>query len=150
MTATREHADWEPRIKLSSNPVKMTDPGRKRVIRYRDADGRPVGDILYCAGEEPQEGPLVSYVGRAELGFHVGIDGVASYEDLLTPVIRDGERVAPSPAVADVRRRAVEQVASLPEELRRLRNPEIYRVVISPQLARLKSDLIRHAPGVLQ
>src|SRR5680860_422694 len=150
LTATREHADWEPRIKLSSNPVKMTDPGRKRVIRYRDADGRPVGDILYCAGEEPQEGPLVSYVGRAELGFHVGIDGVASYEDLLTPVIRDGERVAPSPAVADVRRRAVEQVASLPEELRRLRNPEIYRVVISPQLARLKSDLIRHAPGVLQ
>jgi hypothetical protein len=41
----------------------------------------------------------------------------------------------------------VEQVASLPEESRRLRNPEIYHVGISPELASLKADLIRHAPG---
>ena len=35
--------DWEPRIKLSSNPAKMTDPGRKRVVRYYDGAGRPLG-----------------------------------------------------------------------------------------------------------
>ena len=150
LTGTREHEAWEPRIKLSSNPVKMTDPGRKRVVRYRDAQGRPLGDILYRADEGPQEGPLVSYVSRTELGFQVGMDGVASHEDLLTPVMRDGRRRAPSPQVAEARQRAVEQVASLPEELRRLRNPEIYRVGISPQLAALKSEMIRHSPGVLQ
>ncbi len=150
LTATREREAWEPRIKLSSNPVKMTDPGRKRVIRYRDAQDRPLGDVLYQAGEEPQEGPLVSYVGRTELGFQVGIGGVASFENLLTPVMRDGRRQAPSPPIAEARQRAVEQVASLPEELRRLRNPEIYRVGISPELAALKSELIRHSPGVLQ
>ena len=119
-------------------------------MRYRDAQDRPLGDVLYRAGEEPQEGPLVSYVGRTELGFQVGLDGVASFEDLLTPVMRDGRRQAPSPSIAEARQRAVEQVASLPEELRRLRNPEIYRVGISPELAALKSELIRHSPGVLQ
>lgn len=149
LTAMREHDQWEPRIKLSSNPLKMTDPGRKRVIRYRDADGRPLGDILYRADEEPQKGPLVSYVGRAELGFQVGMEDAVSFDDLLEPVMRDGRRVAPSPALADVRRRAVQQVASLPEELRRLRNPEIYRVGISPELAGLKAELIRNSPGVL-
>lgn len=149
LSAVGEEGAWEPRIKLSSNPAKMTDPGRKRVVRYRDADGRPLGDVLYRADEEPQAGPLVSYVGRTELGFQVGLEGVADAEELLRPVMRDGRRTAPAPALADVRRRAADQVASLPEESRRLRNPEIYHVGLSPDLAALKADLIRHAPGVL-
>lgn len=149
LTAMRERDVWEPRIKLSSNPAKMTDPGRKRVIRYRDVAARPLGDILYRADEESREGPLVSYVGRGELGFQMELSGVASFEELLAPVMRAGRRLAASPALADVRRRAIEQVTSLPEELRRLRNPEIYHVGISSELAGLKAGLIRRSPRVL-
>ncbi|MBU2601642.1 MAG: nicotinate phosphoribosyltransferase [Actinobacteria bacterium] len=147
--APPEVGAWEPRIKLSSNPAKMTDPGRKRVIRYRDFRGRPIGDVLYCADEEPQSGPQISYVGRSDLSFQVALEGAVQAEDLLEPMMREGRRVAPAPSIAEVRSRAREQVASLPEELRRLRNPEIYHVGLSPKLAELKTDLIRHAPGVL-
>lgn len=140
---------WEPRIKLSSNPAKMTDPGRKRVVRYRDSNGHPVGDVLHCADETTQDGPQVSYVGRSDLSFEVGLENVADAEDLLIPMMRDGRRLAPSPPLPETRRLAAEEVASLPEELRRLRNPEIYLVGLSPRLAELKTDLIRHAPGVL-
>jgi nicotinate phosphoribosyltransferase len=150
LSATLEDGVWEPRIKLSSNPAKMTDPGRKRVIRYRDADGKLLGDVLYRADEAPQPGPTVCYVGRTELGFQVGLEDVHDWEDLLVPVMREGRRLAEPPPITDARQRAVEQVASLPEESRRLRNPEIYQVGISPELGTLKSDLIRHAPGVLQ
>ncbi|MHB1345117.1 MAG: nicotinate phosphoribosyltransferase [Thermoleophilia bacterium] len=146
---TGEPGTWEPRIKLSSNPAKMTDPGRKRVVRYRDARGRPVGDVLYCADEEPRRGPQVPYVSRGDLSFQVGLEEVADAEDLLRPVVRGGRRISPSPPLSEVRRRAADEVASLPEELRRLRNPEIYHVGLSPRLAELKADLIRHAPGVL-
>lgn len=147
--APYEGGAWEPRIKLSSNPAKMTDPGRKRVVRYRDSRGRPIGDVLYCADEEPQSGPRISYVGRSDLSFQVALEGAVHAEDLLEPMIREGRRVAPAPPLAEVRSRARKQVASLPEELRRLRNPEIYHVGLSPKLAELKTDLIRHAPGVL-
>ncbi|MHB8867835.1 MAG: nicotinate phosphoribosyltransferase [Thermoleophilia bacterium] len=146
---SRESGTWEPRIKLSSNPAKMTDPGRKRVVRYRDARGHPVGDVLYCADEEPRNGPQIPYVGRGDLSFQVGLEEVAGAEDLLRPVVREGRRISSSPPLSEVRRRAADQVASLPEELRRLRNPEIYHVGLSPRLAELKADLIRHAPGVL-
>ncbi|MHB0980043.1 MAG: nicotinate phosphoribosyltransferase [Thermoleophilia bacterium] len=147
--AARGEGTWEPRIKLSSNPAKMTDPGRKHVVRYRDRTGRPMGDVLYCTGETIQDGPQVSYVGRSDLSFQVGLENVAAGEDLLVPVMRDGRRLASSPPLSEVRRRAEAEVASLPEELRRLRNPEIYLVGLSPRLAELKTDLIRHAPGVL-
>lgn len=145
LMATRGAQDWEPCIKTSSNPAKMTDPGRKRVIRYRDAEGRPLGDVLYPADEIPPPGPHIAYEGRSELGFPLVLDGVASAEDLLEPVIQDGRRVAASPPLNEVRARSIAQVQSLPEELCRLRNPEIYRVGLSPALARLKADLIRHA-----
>ncbi len=149
MAAQNGDGEWEPRIKLSSNLAKMTDPGRKRVVRYWDEAGHPIGDIMYLVDEEPQSGPLISYVGRHDLSFLMGLDAAAHSEDLLTPVFREGRRVALSPPLDDVRRHAQEQVASLSEEYRRLRNPEIYTVGLSPGLAELKVELIRHAPGVL-
>jgi len=63
--------------------------------------------------------------------------------------MRDGVRVGPSPALNQVRERARAEVAALPEELRRLRNPEIYSVGLSPKLAAEKVRLVRQAPGVL-
>jgi nicotinate phosphoribosyltransferase len=70
-------------------------------------------------------------------------------ENLLQPVMRGGVRVDPSPSLDEVRRRASAGVAALPEELRRLRNPEIYSVGLSPKLASEKVRLVRKAPGVL-
>ena len=140
-----EAGGWEPRIKTSSNPAKMTDPGRKRVIRYRDAEGHPVGDVMYLADEEPPSGPRVTYEGRVELGFPLVLEGVASGDDLLEQVVRGGRRIDASPPLGDVRARSIAGVRSLPEELRRLRNPEIYHVGLSPALALLKADLIHHA-----
>jgi hypothetical protein len=64
-------------------------------------------------------------------------------------VMRDGARVEESPPLEEVRERARAQVAALPEELRRLRNPEIYAVGLSPRLAAEKVRLLRQAPGVL-
>lgn len=145
LMAAMSGGGWEPRIKTSSNPAKMTDPGRKRVIRYRDAEGRPVGDVMYLVDEEPPSGPSIVYEGRVELGFPLMLEGVASVEDLLEPVVRGGRRVGTSPPLGDVRARSIAEVRSLPEELRRLRNPEIYHVGLSPALARLKAQLIHQA-----
>ena len=142
---------WEPRIKLSSNLAKMTDPGRKSLVRYQDTAGHPIGDVLYNAEETPQDGPTVTYVQRENPTFRRELLNAASWQPLLQLVAEEGRVLGPSPALATVRSRAQTQVAALPEELRRLRNPQIYEVGLSPRLGRSKVRLMHQeadaAPG---
>ena len=131
---------WEPRIKLSSNPAKMTDPGRKRVVRYYDGAGRPLADLIRLDDEAPdvidpgQPAKPVPFAERHDLSFLRAVWDATRCEDLLQPVMRDGVRVAaPRRLSRRSGQRARAQVAALPEELRRLRNPEIYAVGLSPR-----------------
>jgi nicotinate phosphoribosyltransferase len=149
LVATKESGDWEPRIKLSSNPAKMTDPGRKRLTRYFDAEGHPLGDVMYTWKEEPPGENVVPFVHRTDLNFVHPLECVASAEELLVPLFDQGRRLEPPTPLTELRRRSREQVASLAEEFRRLRNPERYTVGLSPCLAELKADLVRQSQGVL-
>jgi nicotinate phosphoribosyltransferase len=148
---------WEPRIKLSSNPSKMTDPGRKRLLRYSDRDGNFLADVIRLA-EEPFDNenttrhlplPPVLFADRQDASYLHGIMGASGCESLLAPVMRDGVRVGLRPTLDEIQSRARDQIAALPEETRRLRYPEIYTVGLSPALAEQKVKLARHAPGVV-
>jgi hypothetical protein len=91
----------------------------------------------------------VPFAERHDLSFLHAIWDATRCESLLQPVMRNGARLAAPPSLDAIRARAKAQVASLPEELRRLRNPEIYEVGLSPRLAKEKVRLVRQAPGVL-
>lgn len=156
LVAVRQNGGcWEPRIKLSSNPAKMTDPGRKRVVRYYDGAGHPLADIIRLYDEptdviDPgQPAKPVPFAERHDLSFLRAIWDATRCEDLLQPVMRNGVRLGPPPSLAEVRERARREVAALSEELRRLRNPEIYSVGLSPKLAAEKGKMMRQVPGVL-
>ncbi len=150
-----EEGGWEPRIKLSSNPVKMTDPGRKRLVRYYDGEDRPLADLIRLDDEDldcidpGQAYPPVPFAERQDLSFLRAVWDATRCEQLLQPVMADGVRIDHRPALPEIRARASAQVGSLPEEIRRLRNPEIYAVGLSPRLAAEKVRLVRQAPGVL-
>jgi nicotinate phosphoribosyltransferase len=130
----------------------MTDPGRKRLVRYTDAAGRFIADIIRLADEPPDadecSGP-VPFVERHDVSYLRGIDGWTGCQDLLQVVMHEGRRVAPSPPLEEVRARARAQIAALPEEVRRLRNPEYYTVGLSPTLAAERLRLAGQAPGVI-
>jgi nicotinate phosphoribosyltransferase len=160
---------WEPRIKLSSNPMKMTDPGRKQLVRYSDSSGRFLADIIRLADETSDgraragagfgsadgersetEGPRpLHFVERHNVSYLRGVEGWSACEQLLQVVMRQGVRVAPSPSLEAVRERARRQIVALPEEVRRLRNPEYYTVGLSPALAAERLRLAGQAPGVI-
>ena len=156
LVAIREgDGEWTSRIKLSSNPAKMTDPGSKRVVRYYDGAGRPLADIIRLENEAPdiidpgQPAKPVPFAERHDLTFMRAVWDATRCEPLLRPVMREGARIEATPSLDGIRARAQAQVAALPEELRRLRNPEIYAVGLSPGLAAEKVRLVRQAPGVL-
>jgi nicotinate phosphoribosyltransferase len=91
----------------------------------------------------------VPFAERHDLTFLRAVWDANRCESLLQPMMNEGRRVAPSPSLEQIRARAQAQVRGLPEELRRLRNPEIYAVGLSPDLASEKVRLVRQAPGVL-
>jgi nicotinate phosphoribosyltransferase len=105
------------RIKLSTG--KATLPGRKQVWRRFDAEGQPAGDLLALHDEPPPR----------------------DHAPLLVAVMEGGKRIG-SEALAAIRQRCTERLASLPEELRQLDDePVPYPVTLSPVLAELRERM---------
>jgi nicotinate phosphoribosyltransferase len=100
-----------PRRKRSLG--KATWPGRKQVWRRHDAQGLMAGDVISIEGD--------SQAGEA----------------LLVPVMRGGRRLGTAEPLADIRRRAADNLARLPTSLRGLHEPYLYRVEIAPALREL-------------
>ncbi len=142
LVAVHNGRSWEPRLKLSSNPAKTTDPGVKDIIRHFDEKGTPLGDILYLEDETPSQGETVIGQDRQHFHYTYRLKGVRRRQKLTRLCFKDGKRVIPPESIEDAKRRARREIAALPEELKRLRNPEIYPVALSPRLARLKEDLL--------
>ena len=101
----------QPKRKLSEG--KQTWPGRKQVWRSYDAEGRMAGDIL-----------------SLEIDKQPG-------EALIVPVMRAGQRVAPSPTLAQIREHAARDLARLPDALRQLQPGATYSVKVADALTAL-------------
>jgi len=135
--------DWTPKIKISSNLSKATDPGRKQVVRYYDELDAPLADVMYQADETPPDAEDIAVRQRAQPHLAARVRGIARSESLLHTVFVGGARVAPAKDLHRIRHRALAQIDALPEEYKRLRNPEIYRVQLSEALGKIKADLIQ-------
>ncbi len=143
LVAIYNRESWQPRLKFTSNPTKMTDPGPRRVVRYFNEKGNPVGDLLLLNGEAAVPGKDVVAVDRQNPSRSVNLKGAVRFEELALKYVEQGRRLIPPTPLSEIRARAREQVAALPEEIKRLRDPEIYPAALSPKLAKLKEELVR-------
>jgi nicotinate phosphoribosyltransferase len=117
----------EPRLKISEDPAKTSFPGAHQVRRYLRGEAF-AADVIYDAGRDLSGGcAAVEPAGRRE---RLEMSGRLASEDLLVPVFRAGARVAALPDVHAARARAADQVARLPEGVKRLDRPEWYPVAI--------------------
>ncbi|MCC6696744.1 MAG: nicotinate phosphoribosyltransferase [Candidatus Hydrogenedentes bacterium] len=147
LVAVGEDGHWQPRMKISSNIAKATNPGRKSLVRYYDAWDQPLGDVMYDADEPwPAEGTIH---GRDYHQPHrpMVLRNAVRAEPLLQPVFDRGVR-QPSPSVSVHRQHFLDDLAKLPDEYKRLRNPEIYRVMLSERIGILKDELINNPDAV--
>jgi nicotinate phosphoribosyltransferase len=142
LAAIHDKGRWIPRIKMSSSIEKLTNPGRKQIYRLLGRSGSPLGDYA-CEVEEPPPDP-----GRLTM-YHqvfplkkISLQGVASAAPLLRKTFDKGKFSGPGEDLDVIRRRVQEQIAMLPQEMLRLRNPDRYPVGLSPVLAEMKRGMI--------
>ncbi|MCU0748321.1 MAG: nicotinate phosphoribosyltransferase [Akkermansiaceae bacterium] len=143
LAAVRDEAgQWQPRIKLSEQVIKVSTPGLQQVRRFKQ-NGLFIADAIYDA-ELPCPEPC-TIVDPSELLRHTTIEAGTGYEDLLQPLFRDGKLVAALPTIAESRSRCLAQLASLSPTIKRLANPHNYPAGLEAGLHQKKLALIQKA-----
>ena len=139
-----ENGKFIPKIKLSNNPEKVTNPGIKKVFRiYEKSTGKIKADLIALDDETIDENkPLAIYDSNAKWKNMRLEPGTYRVRELLVPVFIDGKQVYESPATMDIQAYCDQEKASLWDEHLRLNNPHIVPVDLSDKLMQLKTKLI--------
>jgi nicotinate phosphoribosyltransferase len=133
-------AGWEPKIKLSDQPAKISIPGVLQVKRFRAA-GKNVADVIYDEATGIPEGAAMISLRDESKKLKLPPGG-ATGADLLVPVMRRGILLYQQPALSQIRDRCQAELSHLPEGTRRFENPDEYRVGVESSLYRLRHDRI--------
>ncbi len=131
-----------PKIKISENHEKITNPHFKKVYRlFRKSTGRAIADYITLSDEvldttQPLELFDPVYTWKRQV--------ITDYDavELMKPIFKNGELVYKTPKLSEMRDYCQAQVATLWEEVRRFENPHRYYVDLSQKLWNLKQELL--------
>ena len=137
-----DYGHWIPKVKLSEQAVKVSNPGIQQVRRFT-LDGEFRGDAI-CDEEKGCAEP-VKIQHPSDPARSKRIPDGATHEDLLVPVFRKGELMYEIPELAVSRARTIAQLGMLHETTKRLLNPHAYPAGIETRLAEEKARLIAAA-----
>ncbi|MGN1417312.1 MAG: nicotinate phosphoribosyltransferase [Oscillospiraceae bacterium] len=131
-----------PKIKLSENAAKITNPDFKEVWRLYDrASGKAIADVITCAGEviddsSPYEifDPEHPYKRKTVTDF--------TAKKLMVQIFDGGKCVYESPSVGEIREYCARQADTLWDEVKRFEYPHEYYVDLSQKLWDKKNELL--------
>jgi len=132
-----------PKIKISENTAKITNPHFKKVYRLYEKDsGKAIADQLCVYDETIDETkPLELFDPEATWKRKTISDFTA--RELLVPIFKNGECVYKSPDIEEIRRYCAEQIDLLWDEVKRFENPHTYYVDLSQKLWDTKDRLLK-------
>ena len=144
LVALQEGQEWQPAIKLSESPIKIPNPGDKRVWRIYDRRRLATADLISLEDELPNDWSKVFLHHPTHRSIYrtLSREKITKIEPLLTEVMRDGRRLVESPAIEEMRALRQADLDCLHSGVKRLMNPHIYHVSLSERLWKLKRDLI--------
>lgn len=136
--------EFIPKIKISDNPEKVTNPGIKKVLRiYDKTTGKLKVDLIALEEETIDTNQdLVVRDPKARWKKMKLKAGQYTVRELLVPIFREGKCVYESPQVMDIRSYAKEELETLWDEYKRLINPASMPVDLSDDLYYLKERML--------
>lgn len=136
-----------PKIKLSNNTIKITNPCFKNLYRLYDKDTKmAIADLITLKDEVIDEGKPITL-------YHP-IDNwkkteVSNYyiEPLLKEIILNGKLVYKMPKVDEIVKRKKEKLSHFWDEYKRIERPHIYKVDLSNKLYEIKKEMMDSVIG---
>ncbi len=142
LCATEENGVITPKIKISENVVKITNPHYKKLYRIFDnKTGKAAADLLCVHDETVDESkPLELFDPDFTWKRKTMTDFTA--KELQIPVFLNGKRVYDSPSIGDIKAYCAEQLGTMWESVLRFENPHTYYVDLSQKLWDIKQKLL--------
>ncbi len=133
-----------PKIKISENVGKITNPHFKKLYRFFGNDtGKAIADYLCVYDETVDDSkdleifdPSATWKRKTVYDF--------TAKELMVQVFRSGELVYDLPPLKDIQKYCAEQVDTLWDEVKRFDNPHTYYVDLSQKLWDIKHDLLNN------
>lgn len=131
-----------PKIKLSDNTAKITNPGFKNLYRlYSKENGMAIADLITLRGEEIVEDQPLTLFDPVETWKEFEVENFHA-EPLLTPIVVKGKLVYTFPHIKEVQKYSENELSKFWEEYLRLDMPQLYKVDLSEDLYELKTEMI--------
>lgn len=139
-----EDGHFIPKIKLSENSEKVTNPGDKKIYRvYEKETGKIKADLICLAEEEYHESDDLVLFDSLEPWKKTKLkSGTYRLRPLMAQIFKDGECCYTSPKVMDIRAYCQKELDTLWEETKRLVNPHEVYVDLSQKLYDTKMALL--------
>ena len=142
LAAVEENGVFEPRIKISENIEKITNPGLKKVYRIIDEEGRAIADMIAKADEEVDMTKPFRYVDPIKPWKNRFFENCRAVE-LLKPVFKDGKCVMEKPELAEIAEYVKKQLSEeIWEEEQRFEYPHLHYMDMTPDYYEMKMQLL--------
>lgn len=133
-----------PKIKISENIGKITNPHFKKLYRFYGNDtGKAIADYM-CLYDETVDDSGEMEIFDPEATWKTKTVYNFTARELLVPIFKGGQLVYQCPDLQQVRKYCLEQVDTLWDEVKRFDNPHTYYVDLSQKLWDIKNDLLRN------
>lgn len=131
-----------PKIKISENEEKITNPGFKKITRIFDKEtDSALADVISLANEDLSTkkdieifNPVHTWKRKTLSNFYL--------KDLQEQIFKNGELIYKTPTTLEIKEYAKKETEKLWPEILRLENPHTYYVDLSTELWKLKNDLL--------
>ena len=148
LVAVTNNKGISPRIKISDNEVKITNPGVKKVVRFYDKKTHyALADLIALDEEVIKEDSYEIFDEKCTWKRKVLTDYYT--KEMLRAIFINGKQVYEVPSTNKSKEYCKEQLATLYPEVKRLFNPAKYYVDLSQKLYDLKYEMINEKRGVL-
>lgn len=144
-----ENEDGEivPKIKVSENTAKITNPHFKKIYRYFDnSSGKALADEL-CVYDEIVDNSKPRTIFDPNASWKTKIITDFTANELLVPIFKNGKYVYKNPTIKEIANYCREQVDLLWDEVKRFENPHNYYVDLSKKLYDIKNILLNIYKG---
>ena len=139
-----EDGTVQPKIKISENVGKITNPHYKKLYRFFGNDtGKAIADYM-CVHDETVDDSQDMVIFDPEATWKTKTVYDFTAKELQVPIFLGGELVYQCPSLQEVRRYCLEQVDSLWDEVKRFDNPHTYYVDLSQKLWDIKYGLLKN------
>ena len=149
LVAVKEGDEFVPKIKVSENVEKITNPGKKTLWRiFSNETGYGYADLLTLEGEEVDDSKPYSFIDPTRPWKKMHFKN-STMKPLQVTIFKDGELVYEQPSLPEIQAYVKKQLAEdIWEEEQRFANPHIHYLDLSKKLYEVKEQLLAEATNL--